>query len=575
MFHGEKLEKANVSPELSELQKLKQQKLEKNHKLFEPYRSETDAEKAMKGLGETLASRIAAKERGEPRQQLLEQNKSLFVEYKPSAVVGVAGKTLEAVQISGLTKLERKELQPICTDFLKGYQENLGKPAEGWLSKMLQKYLPSTSEAEAKKLTAEITEDIRKNDAKQKEQPTNGKLDKAAAAVNAVQAGSYLKKVDKAIADANERILDPVLRKDLNVSKNPNLDGFLAERYHAETFNVDAAVKKNTLRAEVLEPDGAYGKNSVDVVVKDGRKIVRKHQLKYGSDAKATERMIKEGDYRGQTPVVPEGQSKNISVKTVERITSPDGKVQSKPLSKSDAKQMQKNVQEGNGYKNDLTYNNSVDMKAMSQELGKQTAVSFLTGVLYGATKEVGMQLANGEKLDSKKIGEASLENGGDFAAKQTLASTLKVASEKELIKAIPKGTSMETITAVSCVAVEGAKIIHKVGTGKLSAAEGVEKAVDTTASTAAGVIASAKGGEIGAGVGAAGGAVISTALTGNPILGKEIGTVVGGIVGSSIGYMFGSGAAEKCVKGAKDMLESLNADEAGSTGQVPQPATV
>ncbi|MCS5854374.1 hypothetical protein LNO23_00245 [Klebsiella pneumoniae subsp. pneumoniae] len=51
-----------------------------------------------------------------------------------------------------------------------------------------------------------------------------------------------------------------------------NLDGFIAEQHHADTFNLDAVAKGSEYRAEVLKPKsgGTYGKNSVDVVIRDG-----------------------------------------------------------------------------------------------------------------------------------------------------------------------------------------------------------------------------------------------------------------------------------------------------------------
>ena len=59
------------------------------------------------------------------------------------------------------------------------------------------------------------------------------------------------------------------------VNRIPNLDGFIAEQHHADTFNLDAAAKGSPLRAEVL---GNQGKNSVDIVIKDGRgHIVRRY----------------------------------------------------------------------------------------------------------------------------------------------------------------------------------------------------------------------------------------------------------------------------------------------------------
>ncbi len=75
-----------------------------------------------------------------------------------------------------------------------------------------------------------------------------------------------------------------------------NLDGFIAEQHHVDTFNLDAVAKGSEYSAEVLQPKPyqTYGKNSVDIVIKDGEgKIVRRYQAKYGADADATDTMLK------------------------------------------------------------------------------------------------------------------------------------------------------------------------------------------------------------------------------------------------------------------------------------------
>ena len=96
------------------------------------------------------------------------------------------------------------------------------------------------------------------------------------------------------------------------ISQNPRLDGFIAEQYHAQTFNMNAEATGSQYRAKVLEPTGnGYAKNSVDIVIVDGDgKVVRRYQSKYCKDAKATEQAFEHRDYRGQQKLVPEGQER-------------------------------------------------------------------------------------------------------------------------------------------------------------------------------------------------------------------------------------------------------------------------
>lgn len=563
MFHGNKpggmLEKAAATPER---QNLLQQKLETNKNKLVDYKPEGRPAK-LEGLAQFTAEK-------------LEKNKSLLVDYKTPEVSAAKasgvffGKRLKEKMSGELTEQEAKELRPIYRDFVKAFRENMDKPDSGWVEKLLEKYLPGTPKEDIRRMAKETTETIRKNDVAHK---GGDKLEQMGSAVNAIQKSGYLKEIDCTLEKANDKLLDTVMRKNLDVNRNPNLDGFLAERYHVETFNVNAAVKKSPWRARVVEPTGAYGKNSVDVVIfnSDTKKIARRYQFKYGADAKATEQMWNNGNYKFQRFLAPKGQSQEISSKAVEVLESPDGKVRSTALSKTDAKKLQENAQKLDAVKNDLTFEKDVAVKDLAPELGKQGVQSFLVGGIYGAGKETLSQWKQGETLDVKKIGKSSLEGGGDFAAKQTLASFLKVGSEKGIVKAIPKGTSMETITNISCVAIENAKIAVKVGKGELTAAEGAGQAVETTASTGVGVLAAGKGAVIGGKIGTAGGAVIASFAAGPEasVVGAKVGAVVGEVVGSSIGYLVGSGAAESFVKGAKEMLNNLTESTA------PQVATV
>lgn len=562
MFYGNKpggmLEKAATTPER---QNLLQQKLETNKNKLVDYKPEGRPTK-LEGLAQVTAEK-------------LEKNKNLLMDYKTPEVsaakasgVFFGGRLEEKApeKLGRLTEQELKELQPIYSDFIKACRENMDKPDSGWLEKLLEKYLPGTPKEEIRQMVKASTETIRKNDAASK---GGDKLEKVGSAVNAIHVGEYLQNIQDAIDQANKNMSSTVLRKDGLVNQNPNLDGFIAERYHAETFNVDAAVKKSKWRAEVKVPEGAYGKNSVDASVYDGNGLndVRRYQFKYGSDAKATERMKNAGNYK-QRLLTPEGQSKDISGKATEFLESPDGKVRSTPLSKERAKEMQRNAQNGELEKNKLSFKENVAMKDLAPELAKDSVISFLTGAVCGAGKEVVPKLIKGEKIEGKQVAETALKDGGDFAAKQALAALLKVGSENGILsKVIPEGTPMETLTNISYVVIEDAKIAAKVGKGELTAAEGAGQAVETTASTGAGIIAAGKGAAIGGDIGSSAGLLVGM-MFGLPVL-EVAGGVIGEVVGGGVGYLVGSKAGEQFVKGAKAMLNNL------TENAVPQPATV
>lgn len=127
-------------------------------------------------------------------------------------------------------------------------------------------------------------------------------------------------------------------------NQNPNLDGFIAEQYHVNSFNMEAAAQGSGLRAEVqpLKPGETYTKNGFDVVIKDANgNRIHQYQMKYGATAEDTISMLKAGKYNNQIIVVPEEQveavQKAFPNKTV-TSTIGAGDVKSKPLTKEQAK---------------------------------------------------------------------------------------------------------------------------------------------------------------------------------------------------------------------------------------------
>ena len=257
-----------------------------------------------------------------------------------------------------VTPEDWEKVKPIYTDFMQSYTSHPEQPVEQWLGGKLQEYLPEEPSEEIHKMTDEIVTTLHRNEAMHQslqEAVANGRsreswfaaqTQKSISAMSAQEASVYLAGLDKALDTANEQLYHTINTKAGVPSQNPNLDGYIAEQYHAQTFNLNAEATGSEYRAKVLEPDGAYGKNSVDVVIVDGEgKIVKRYQCKYGQDSHATGEMFEKGDYRGQGKLIPDGQE--IEKKSSNVIEAPDGTT-SKPLSKEKAKQMQEEAQSGN-----------------------------------------------------------------------------------------------------------------------------------------------------------------------------------------------------------------------------------
>lgn len=452
-----------------------------------------------------------------------------------------------------LIEEECAELRPILKEFVEYYAANKDKPVEDWLSKKLQEQLPEKEPKEIMGLTNEIITTLRVDERNQKslsEAVSNGRskeswfassTQSAVSGMSTQNAAKYLADLDRALQTANISLHKTITTQADVISKNPRLDGFIAEQYHAQTFNMNAEAAGSPYRAKVLEPTGkGYTKNSVDIVIVDSNdKIVRRYQSKYCKDAKATAKAFEHGDYRGQQKLVPEGQEGAIQKKVTTVIEAPDGTT-SNSLTKSRAEQMRDEAQSGNW--NELNWNEYA-ARDLAAGIGKQAGYAALQGAAVGVGFDLAQKLWNGEKIEGEEVVETALETGADFGIKAATAGALKVGIEKEIITVIPKGTPAGTIANIAHVAIEDAKVVGKMMSGELSFKEGVEKIEQTTVATAAGLTAMGEG----AAVGAAAGAMFG-----------PVGAAVGGFIGGTVGYMAGAKAGETVVKGARKVKEKV-----------------
>lgn len=459
-----------------------------------------------------------------------------------------------------LSEKEAKGVSKIQREFLESYavsKDNM--PVEEWLPQELQKQLPEKTSEEIEEMSTEIisslkvTEDMKVSQQKaiaagrSKDSWFASTILQSTSQMSAQESARYLQSLDDAVKNANAAMHETITTKGsgyITPSMNPSLDGFIAEQYHVNSFNMNAATRGSGLRAEVqpLKPGETYTKNGFDVIIKDtSGKRIHQYQMKYGATAEDTIRMINSGNYNNQTLVVPEEQVAAVQEafpnKTV-TSTIGDSDVSSKTLTKEQAKELQKKAQKGNFM--DADWNDYV-AKDIAIGIGKQTGYACLQGAAVGAGMAIATKAWNGEPIDGEEVIENAIVSGADFGVKTATAGALKTASEKGVLKAIPKGTKGSTFANIAFVAIENAKVLGKVVTGELTAKEGLDAMEQTTASCVAGIAASTKGAAIGATIGS--------------VLGP-VGTAVGGFIGGTIGYMAGSKVAQTVVKGVQKLRD-------------------
>ena len=440
-----------------------------------------------------------------------------------------------------------EQLQSILVDYVEVSAENKDQDPKVWLSESMQKSLPDKSKEEIDSYVDEIitsldtAEDNKKSlddaisHSRSSESWFASKVRDAVSTLSTNEQVKYLEGLDRAVSEANLKLEDTIRTQSGTISQNPNLDGYIAEQYHAQTFNMNAQAAGSLDRAEVIEPQGAYNKNGVDIQVKDADgNVVHRYQSKYCKDPQATQSAFESGDYRGQQSLVPEGQEVSIKRKTTTVIENADGSVTSNPLTKERAMQMRDEAQSGKF--NDLNWN-EYKTKDIAIGIGKNAAKAGLQGMAISAGMDIAKKLYNGEEIKGEEVVKTALEGGADYALKSATAGALKVASEKGIIGLIPKGTPAGTIANIAFVAVEDVKIVNKMVNGELTIEEGIDHIGRTTVSTTAGLLTMGEGAAIGAAIG--------TCL-------GPIGTAVGSFIGGTLGYIGGSKVGEALYNGAK-----------------------
>ena len=451
----------------------------------------------------------------------------------------------------------------VIGSFIRSYRDKSPDLSnKAWLCHEFAKY-PDIwcNEEELKQTAGEIVEEVEIFESSQQELAehhskglsTNnwlaGKIENGATAGGVTNFGAYATEIDTAIESANKANIDLLFRNDGQLNQQLNLDGFIAEQHHVGTFNLDAAAKGSEYRAEVLQPKPGetYGKNSVDVVIRDGDgKIVRRYQAKYGADADATGTLLKKGDYRGQRKLVPKGQSEDIPGGT-EKIEI-DG-VESKPLSKQEAKERQRKAQEKAEAKQyDWNETSRIDI---ARSIGKKAGAAALLSVGFQGARILGRRIWNGITGKENNSAEEDLQEFVQSSLKSATVSGLAVAVTGGVTVAVKSGwlgtvlknTPAGRIANAVCIGIENAKVLYKYATGEITGEEALDQAGSATCSLVGGLAGGAKGASVGAALG--------TAL-------GPIGTAIGGIVGGVVGGIAGSTVGEAIYEGGKKIVTTV-----------------
>ncbi|MHB9305121.1 hypothetical protein ACW0S0_09620 [Fusobacterium polymorphum] len=371
---------------------------------------------------------------------------------------------------------------------------------------------------------------------------------------------NYVDTVNNAIDIANKTLMESVTTKAGNINQNPNLDGFIFEEYHAGTFNIDAAVKQKSYYAEALKPElgETYGKNSVDLVIKDDAgKYVKKYSAKAYKNANETAKSFYDKitgyKYKGQSKLVPTDQTNEIA-NSADKIKY--NNVESKGITKAEIKDIQNDLQSGNKKADIFNFKKDVNTISISKQIGKQAIVNGTIGFVAGMGENIGMKIIQGKEVKVEEVIEVGIKTGGSVGLSTAVAGGIKVAVEKEIIPAM----SNNTIGAIAASSMDIIGTACKLGSGEISLGEAV-KEVGTSISSAYSAIVSSSFGYT-ATIAAVGMVGLGTLGTVGTVIGTGVALVAGavcGTVGSKIGGEIANGVgtiAEKVVDKAVEVVK-------------------
>ena len=470
-----------------------------------------------------------------------------------------------------LTEQDAAALKELLTRFVKSYSRKTPSVSDQeWLTEQFQKELPLLSEEQANQMASETVDSIEEyqnnlsslNEAAAKgigkEQWLANKIAKASSGVSVIEHGQYLNSIDTALSNANAQMLRTVSTNSGEVSQCFNLDGFIAEQHHVNSFNANAALHKSNFFAEVKVPGPGetYGKNSFDVVIRDATNpkavAVHQYQVKYGADAQATIRLLRDhGEvtkYSNQQILVPPEQvaevQKAFPGKTVVSQIGGTEKVPitSDALTKEQAKNLQYRVQNENTVP--VTAWNSFRTKNLALQIGKNAGMMGLQAAVITTGFSMAEQVVRGEGIDTEETVALALKSSADAGLKAALTGALKVGVENGVVRMIPPGTPPGVIANVVCVSVENVKILSKAATGELTMSQAVDQMERTTTAMVYGLCWGLQGAKIGA-----------KALGWIPVVGPAI----GGFVGGTVGYMAGSAFGEAVHNGLRAVRKGVS----------------
>ena len=391
--------------------------------------------------------------------------------------------------------------------------------------------------------------------------------------LSANSVNNYIDTINTAIDNANKTLMESVTTKVGTINQNPNLDGFIFEEYHAGTFNVDATVKQKPYHAEALKPElgETYGKNSIDLVIEDTGKYVKKYSAKAYKNANETAKSFYDKmtgyKYKFQSKLVPTEQTSEIA-NSVDKIKY--NNVESKGITKAEIKEIQNDLQTGNKKADIINFKNNVNTISISKQIGKQAMVNGTMGLGIGMVTNIGINLITEKEVDAEQVIEAGIKIGASMGMATAVAGGIRVAVEKKVIPTVfSRVLTNNTIGAIAAASMDIIGTAFKLGSGEITLGKAIKDIGKSVGAAYGAIVASGWGyaggmaiaGMIGLGtIGAVGTILgVGVAIVAGAVC-AAVGSKVGGAIANGIGAVAGAivDGAVGIVKAGGELVKSV-----------------
>lgn len=134
-------------------------------------------------------------------------------------------------------------------------------------------------------------------------------------------------------------------------------------------------------------------------------------------------------------------------------------------------------------------------IKELAMDIGKNASVMGIQTASSTIGTAIAARIMEGEQIIPSEIIQEALQSGVDSSLQIVASGALEIASQNELIQALPQDTSAEVIASISSMGIENVKILSRILSGEISLMQGITQFGRVTTAVIGNIFNMAKGG--------------------------------------------------------------------------------